>query len=622
MPHLPWIVLLAPLAACAGITLFTRRSKKLSAGLAIGAMVLSLLVTVRLFLHLTGHADVAATESTVSWIDLPGLSLELGLLMDPLAALMSLVVTGVGLMIFIYSVGYMGEDAAFTRYFAFLSLFAFSMLGIVLANNFVTLFIFWELVGASSYLLIGFWYERPKAAEAGKKAFLVNRIADFGFLIGILMIWTVSGLSAETRTLNFIQLEEQIHNLTASGFISPALLGAIGALIFCGVLGKSAQFPLHVWLPDAMEGPTPVSALIHAATMVAAGVYLICRVFFLFAASPALLLAVAIVGGFTAFFAATLALVENDLKRILAYSTLSQLGTMVMALGLGGVSAGMYHLTTHAFFKALLFLGAGSVIHELHTNDIWKMGGVYKAMPITTGTFLIATVALCGFFPLSGFWSKDEILSLAFAHNKILWIVGTITAGMTAFYMGRLVSVAFLGTSRDPHHHAKESPWVMTIPLVALAVPSMLAGFFGIPHFLGEKEGASHVEFNNTVAIISNVVAIGGGILAYGIYGRRPKVAQQLRDSLAGVHRLLIRKYYVDELYGWINQNVQQRLAIFLNLFERYIIIGFMVNGTAKITGLTGSFLRLAQTGKVQGYALSLLMGLAIFIYVGVRWGR
>lgn len=610
------------MAACAGITLLTRNWKKASAALAIGALSLSLLIAIRLFLHLAFFADAAVMESSVSWVELPGLSLELGLMIDPLAILMSLVVSGVGLMIFIYSVGYMGEEPGFSRYFAFLSLFAFSMLGIVLANNFVTLFIFWELVGASSYLLIGFWYERPKAAEAGKKAFLVNRVADFGFLLGILMLWTLSGLSAETRTLNFIQLEKQLHNLTHSGLAEGSLLGLVGVLIFCGVIGKSAQFPLHVWLPDAMEGPTPVSALIHAATMVAAGVYLICRVFFLFTASPALLMAVAVVGAVTAFFAASLAFVENDLKRILAYSTLSQLGFMVMALGLGGYTAGMYHLTTHAFFKALLFLGAGSVIHALHTNDIWKMGGLAKLMPITTGTFLIATAALCGLFPLSGFWSKDEILSLAFEQNKILWVVGTITAGMTAFYMGRLVSVAFLGRSPHPDLHPHESPQVMTIPLMALALPSVLAGLFGIPHFLGKPEGAVHAEFNLLVALISNGVAIGGLALAYGIYGRRPGLALRLRESLEGLYRLLTRKFYVDEIYGWINQNVQQRLAILLSLFERTIIIGLMVNGTAKLTGLIGSLSRLAQTGKVQTYAFSLLMGLVLFIYAGVRWGR
>jgi len=609
-----WIIPAAPLAAFFGIALATRKSRPLSAALAIGALGLSFLCALQVLLF-SVHHDGAAIQASLPWVTLPGLSLELGLLMDPLAILMTLVVTGVGLMIFIYSVGYMADEPGFTRYFAYLSLFAFSMLGIVLANNFVTLFMCWELVGASSYLLIGYWYDRPKAAEAGKKAFLVNRIADFGFLLGILMLWSASGSNGAARTLNFAQLAQRLPSLSANG---PLTL--IGFLIFCGVVGKSAQFPLHVWLPDAMEGPTPVSALIHAATMVAAGVYLLCRTFFLLSAAPQVLEWIAVIGGFTALFAASMALVENDIKRVLAYSTLSQLGYMVMALGLGGYTAGMYHLTTHAFFKAMLFMGAGCVIHALHTNDIWHMGGLVRTMPATSAIFFIGSLALCGIWPLSGFWSKDEILTLAFEHNRILWAVGTVTAGMTAFYMGRVLCVAFLGQPKSREHHAHEAPLIMLGPLVPLAILSMIGGFIGIPHLLNYQAAGAHVEFNSTVALISSIAALAGLALAYRIYGQGFQPSRELQAAADPVVLLLRRKYFIDEIYAWINQNIQQRAADWMGLFERHVIISFCVNGTAKITGLAGRILRRAQTGKVQGYALTLLIGLSLLIYATWRW--
>ncbi len=623
MVALPWIILFAPLAACAAIAVVTYRNKRLSAALAIGAMVVGLLCSkLALWQALFGHAE--PLERSLAWVRLPGLLLEFGFLLDRAAILMSLVVTGVGLMIFIYSVGYMKEDQGFTRYFCYLSLFAFSMLGIVLANNFVTLFMFWELVGASSYLLIGYWYDRPKAAEAGKKAFLVNRIADFGFLIGILMVWNLSGMGGQEKTLNFAELAHRIPHLAETGAVPMPEMALVAALIFCGVVGKSAQFPLHVWLPDAMEGPTPVSALIHAATMVAAGVYLIGRVFFLFWATPPVMLLIAVVGGFTALFAATLALVENDIKRVLAYSTLSQLGFMVMALGLGGYTAGLFHLTTHAFFKALLFLGAGCAIHAVHTNNIWEMGGLLRKMPVTGITFLVATLALCGIFPLSGFWSKDEILAVAFERSPFLWAVGTLTAALTSFYMGRLFSVAFLGSPRSHKaEHAHEAPALMTGPLVALAIPSALAGFhfIGIPAFLhpGAHGAGVHVEFNPMVALASTAAAVAGLAAAYMAYGRGLRPGQEIRDLAGGAYRVLTRKYYVDEIYAWINQNVQQRFAVFLGLFERRVIIGLCVNGVAKTTGWVGSVLRMSQTGKVQTYALTLLAGLCLLVYLTWR---
>jgi len=629
---LAWVTLLSPLAASLVILFGTWKSRMMSGRVAVGGMGLSFLSALITLTHFIG-GKAGDIESTLSWVSLPGLSLEFGLHLDSLEVLMTLVVTGVGLLIFIYSMGYMSGEPGFSRYFAYLSLFAFSMLGIVLANNFVTLFMFWELVGASSYLLIGYWYDRPRAADAGKKAFLVNRIADFGFLIGILMLWTLSGLGGESRTLNFLELEGRIRLLTANGALSPTNLSLIGLLIFCGVMGKSAQFPLHVWLPDAMEGPTPVSALIHAATMVAAGVYMLCRVFFLFAGLPHVLDWIAWIGAFTSIFAASLALVENDIKRILAYSTLSQLGYMVMALGLGGYTAGMYHLSTHAFFKALLFMGAGCVIHGLHTNDIREMGGLFRAMPVTSKTFLVGMLALCGIFPFSGFWSKDEILTLAFTYSPILWTIGTATAGMTAFYMGRLWTVAFLGEPRSHKHHAQsaetpgaasfsrshEAPATMTGPLVVLALLSVFGGL-GLPGFIGHVEGSRHLEFNWIVAVSSSLAAIAGLTLAYGLYQRKWQSAPGLLAVTQKIRIVLARKYFIDEIYAWINQNVQQRLAVLLGLFERYVIIGLWANGIAKTTGLCGNVVRRSQSGKVQAYALTFLAGLALLIYLAAGW--
>ena len=372
-----WLTLFAPLVATVLITLFTRRWKGLSAMLSIGAILLGFVLSLRLFALLAFHGQ-QHWPHTIQWLTIGNVRIEFGMTTDALSILMLLVVTGVGSAIHIYSLGYMKGDPGFSRFFACLSLFTFSMLGIVLANNFIQIFIFWELVGVSSYLLIGFWFEKPSAAEAGKKAFLVNRIGDFGMMLGILLLWSYAG------TFNFAELQQRLPSLG----LSAGTLALIGTLIFCGAVGKSAQFPLHVWLPDAMEGPTPVSALIHAATMVAAGVYMLCRVFFLLAPSETALTLIAWIGGITAIMAATIAIAQNDIKRILAYSTLSQLGYMVMAVGLGGPTQAMFHLTTHAFFKALLFLGAGSVILALHhEQDIWKMGGLWKKTPITFWTF-------------------------------------------------------------------------------------------------------------------------------------------------------------------------------------------------------------------------------------------
>ena len=577
--------------------------------MAIGGLLVSFGCATLLFLQALGGSLPLPLESGVFWIVLPDLAIPFGILLDELSLLMALVVTGVGSAIFLYSVGYMAEDEAYSRYFGVLSLFAFSMLTIVLANNWVELFIGWELVGFSSYALIGHWYAKPSAAEAGKKAFMVNRVADSGFLLGILALWAVSSPLLSDRTVHYQTLQARIPALVDAGVVPAATLTLIGLLIFCGVMGKSAQFPLHVWLPDAMEGPTPVSALIHAATMVAAGVYLLCRAFWLFEGLPAVLSTIQVIGGLTAFLAACLALTENDLKRILAYSTLSQLGYMVMALGLGGYVAGMYHLTTHAFFKALLFLAAGSVIHGTHAQDIRQLGGLTRTMPWTSRAFFVGGLALCGFPGLSGFFSKDAILVLAHEHNTALYWLGTVTAGLTAFYIARAWFVAFTGPAKHPGH---ESPAIMLGPLWFLIGLSILGGYLGIPHFLGQHRGELHWD----VAGISLAVVAGGLGLAWLCYVKRALNTHQLAQALALPLSFVQRRFYIDELYAWYVDRVQQRLiAGACALFERGVIIGTAVNGVAALTKLTGRLLRYCQTGKVQTYVLVFLAGIVWILY-------
>ena len=505
-----WVIPFLPFFAFALIGLILHRWPKLSAAvsiLAIGAAgVLSVLVAMTVF---SGGAGTVF-ESSARWLNMPGLQVDMGLLVDPLTAVMLLVVTIVALLVQIYSLGYMHDDPGFASYYAYQSIFAGSMLGLVVANNFGQIFVFWELVGLSSYLLIGFWFGRNSAKEAAKKAFITSRVGDFGFLLGILFLQILFG------TLNFNELVPAV-----AGYSNSAVLITVSILLLAGPVGKSAQFPLHVWLPDAMEGPTPVSALIHAATMVAAGVYLIARAFFIFNTSPETMLVIAVLGGFTALFAASIALVQNDIKRILAYSTLSQLGYMIMAMGVGAMTAGMFHLMTHAFFKSLLFLGAGSVIHAMaDEQDIWKMGGLYKKMPITTWTFVIGALALSGIPPLSGFWSKDEILLGAFASGHTgLYVLGSLVAFMTAFYMFRLIFVAFFGANNGGEH-AHESPATMTVPLIILAVLAVVAGFVGSPlmdnafaHYI-TYPGAEHHMPNAAIMIASSLLALSGIFLA------------------------------------------------------------------------------------------------------------
>ncbi len=600
-----WGLLFGPLAAAALITLFFQKYKRLSAALSIGAILLSFLFSLGLFgAMVTGGKAIG--PATIKWLLVGDLvKIEFGAMIDHLSVLMLLVVTGVGSAIHIYSLGYMKGDPGFSRYFACMSLFTFSMLGIVLANNFIQMFIFWELVGVSSYLLIGYWFERPSAAEAGKKAFLVNRVGDFGMMLGILLLWSYTG------TFNFAEIEKFLG--APGGSALP--LGLIGTLIFCGAVGKSAQFPLHVWLPDAMEGPTPVSALIHAATMVAAGVYMLCRVSFLILPSETALHLIAWIGGITAIMAATIAIAQNDIKRILAYSTLSQLGYMVMAVGLGGPTQAMFHLTTHAFFKALLFLGAGSVIIALHhEQDIWKMGGLWKKTPITFWTFLIGTLALAGVWPLAGFYSKDEILLMAMHKSTLLFIIGTTTAFLTAYYMGRECFVVFFGKPRDHHafEHAHESPWVMTLPLVFLAILSVVGGWFGaVPHFLDPHAEVEHSNLGYALLL----VPLAGFLVAAKIYWKAEPSDTPVKAALGKLWTLVENKYYFDELYLWVVKYLQGTIATVCEWFDRWILQRLGIGGLSVGTGLLGKTVRLLQTGSVSGYAFLVGLGVTVIIY-------
>jgi NADH-quinone oxidoreductase subunit L len=612
---LPWLILFLPLLAAGIITLFTLHDRKTSATLSIGAIVTGFVLTLA-FIKANGFTG---GETALNWLSIGSLQVDFGLRLDALSLMMLLIVTGVGGAIHIYSAGYMHDDPGYSRYFACMSLFTFSMLGIVLANNFLQLFIFWELVGVSSYLLIGFWFEKVSAADAAKKAFITNRLGDFGFMLGILTIFAVVG------SLNFATIQEQLK-------AHPALLGGAatiaGLLIFCGAMGKSAQFPLHVWLPDAMEGPTPVSALIHAATMVAAGVYMLCRVFFLL--DPTALQVIAWTGGFTALLAALIAVQQNDIKRILAYSTLSQLGYMVMAVGLSGPTPAMFHLTTHAFFKALLFLGAGSVIIALHhEQDIWRMGGLRKKMPVTFWTFIVGTLALAGVWPLSGFFSKDAILAAAHEHSLPLFILGVAVAALTTFYMFRLVFVAFLGSERTPEAgHAHESPGVIVWPLRILAVFSVIGGVIGIEQLFGkvlspDQSEAAHgllaqilYPFEHApVAALSGLAAFGVGLVAAWMLYAKAK-EDPLPAKLGWLSRAMQNRFYFDELYETTVIRAHDSIAAVADWIDRWLVEGFCIGLVRGGTDFTGRALRLVQTGNLQTYAFLFVLGVAVVLWL------
>ena len=593
----PWLILLAPFASATVITLFTLRSKSLSSAISIAAVLGSFVCSCFLF------AQPQTTVPELVWIDItPIFRVPLGLTFDQLSRTMGVLVSGVGALIHIYSLGYMRNDEGKSRYFAALSLFMFAMLGIVFANNFVMLFIFWELVGFTSYVLIGHWFFRDAAADAANKAFITTRIGDFGFMTGILMIWTTTG------SVVFAEIVPRM-----SRFDGHATFVAIVALlIFCGAVGKSAQFPLHVWLPDAMEGPTPVSALIHAATMVAAGVYMLVRVAFIIQASQPALLVVAWMGTITAVMAALIATQQDDIKRILAYSTLSQLGYMVMAVGLASNNAAMFHLFTHAFFKALLFLAAGSVIVMLHhEQNIWKMGGLRRKLPITFVTFTVGALALIGCPPFSGFFSKDAILALAYERNLPIFAVALFTAFLTAFYVIRMLVVVFFGNPRsDRAREGRESPPVMTWPLVILAILATLGGFgFFARNFLALPVEKSPNAFGVVPGLAIVALILGAG-LAFAVYrGRSTEVVNA---------ELLRHKFYFDEFYSSLIYWTQELLARVSAFVDRWIIDAGAVGGTSRGTWGVGALLRLIQVGDLQAYAFLFGLGVVALIYFAV----
>jgi len=594
------LVLLFPLLAFLLIALVTRKSPRISAGISILAMLFSLISSIIIFGLVA--AVPGNTEYTFPWMKiLTNLNIEIGILLNPISSVMLLVVCAVSFLVQVYSVGYMKGDSGYSKYYAFLSLFSFSMLGLVIANNFLQMYIFWEMVGLSSYLLIGHWYFKPEAANAAKKAFVVTRFGDFGFLIAILI------LSVKTGTFNFLTLERML----PTGIIDPMTITVIALLLFAGAAGKSAQFPLHVWLPDAMEGPTPVSALIHAATMVAAGVYLVARAYFLFSLSATALFVIAIIGCFTAFLAGSIALVQDDIKKVLAYSTVSQLGYMMLGLGVGGFTAGFFHLITHASFKALLFLGAGSVIHAVGTNNIWEMGGLYKKMKVTTLTFLAGGLALCGIFPTSGYFSKDAILLETFhSGHYILFSVALLTAGFTAFYMARLFFVVFFSTEKSHGKHPHESPWVMCVPLIVLAAFALGLGYAAehFRHFVFFGSVAAEEGHDMIIPVVSNIVAIGAIIFAWAIYQKQMISAQALAQRFSGIYRILKNKYYVDEFYTFCVDRILFVISDMAHWFDRHIVDG-AVNGFSHIIQLSAGSLRRIQTGFVQNYALGIFGG-------------
>ncbi len=609
MAQYAWVIAVMPVLAFLIILFTLRRIKEKAAYVAIAATGAGLLLSLGVLATVWG-GRIFTYQTT--WLTAGKLTLKIGMYIDPLAAVMLVVVTTVSLLVQIYSIGYMKGEKRLSWYYAAVSLFTASMLSLVIANNFLQLYISWELVGLCSYLLIGFWYEKKSASSAAMKAFIITRIGDVGFFLGLALLFV------NTHTFDF----SAVRQIVAAGSLGAGTLTAIALLFFAGAAGKSAQFPLHVWLPDAMEGPTPVSALIHAATMVAAGVYLVARSFFIFeAAHPAALQVVAGIGAFTAILAAVIAVTMTDIKKVLAYSTISQLGFMMAALGVGGYTAAIFHLTTHAFFKALLFLGAGSVIHGAGTQNIYEMGGLLKKMKVTGWTFLIATLSIAGIVPLSGFWSKDEILTeAAKSGNYIILGVLLVTAFLTAFYMFRLYFVVFTGPVRDEHAH--ESPAVMTYPLLILAVPAALLGLAGSP-LLGNwftkfiaLPGAEHIAAAPDYLMmgLSTAAALAGIGFSYVLYGRRAVTAWSVVNSLSSFSWL--NTTFVDKT---IRDGLRVTLGISNGLarFDTRFVDG-IVNGVGGVIGTFSRYFSRANSGFIQRYAMRFVIAfmlLAVAVY-------
>jgi NADH-quinone oxidoreductase subunit L len=628
MTEIFWLIPFVPALSTFILAVFGQKlPKKYVAFQACFAVFGSFVISVISFMGLlqTSHESYPLVKNLFSWINAGSFNVNLSLQLDPLSIVMAMVVSGVGFIIHVYSIGYMAKDEGYTRYFTYLNLFTFAMLILVMASNVVLMFVGWEGVGLCSYLLIGFWFERHSAANAGKKAFIVNRVGDVGFLLGIMFIFIHIG-SGEFTAIN---------NAIGGGAIAQGLVTLIAILLFVGATGKSAQIPLYIWLPDAMEGPTPVSALIHAATMVTAGVYMVARMNLLYSLSGTAAQIVAVVGAVTAVYAATMALTQNDIKRVLAYSTISQIGYMFIGCGVGAYAAGMFHLYTHAFFKSLLFLAAGSVMHALSGElNMKKMGGLRKYLPLTYPTFLIGAIAIAGVPFLSGFFSKDAILTSAYANGYyVVWALGILGAVLTAFYMFRLIFLTFHGKERlDPEvkKHIHESPPSMTIPLVILAFFSVIAGWVGMPVVLGKNlnffghflepvlRGGQEAHISHNLEWILIGISIGvaflGIIIAWIFYIKSPKIPERLRARFPRIYRLLYNKYYMDEIYNaaFVKPTIKGAETIYDN-FDLKVIDG-AVNGTAHVTGLSGKILSYFQSGLIKDYALIFLLGVIIFL--------
>jgi NADH-quinone oxidoreductase subunit L len=600
-----------------------------------GVVGASFLLSLLAFLEMLGAPGRSLSQHLFSWLEVGGFSVPVTLVVDRLSGLYILIVTGVGFLIHVYSVGYMHEEEGYYRFFAYLNLFIFFMLMLVLGSSFLVLFVGWEGVGLCSYLLIGYYMDRPSAAAAAKKAFVFNRVGDFGFIVATLLVFVTFG------TLDFVTVNAQAAGKLAAG---GSMVTAITLLLFLGATGKSAQIPLYVWLPDAMEGPTPVSALIHAATMVTAGLYLVARLSALFVLAPTTLAVVAGIGAATAIFSATIGLAQNDIKRVLAYSTCSQLGYMFLAMGVGAFGAGIFHVMTHAFFKALLFLGSGSVIHAMHhEQDMQKMGGLMKYMPLTGATFIIGALALSG-FPLvtAGFYSKDEILWNAFTApggGPVLWAVGAVTAVLTAFYMFRQVGLTFFGRERFDHYHVHphESPRSMTLPLAVLAVLSIAGGWLGIPHVLGEplhlpnvfehyfdgffarvpaEAGHHGAALELGLMAVVSVAALIAMFVAYRLFSGDLAVATRMGERFSGVRTLLANKYYIDELYDAV---IVQPIHWLSRVILWKIVDAGLIDGTVNAVGgmarWLGGALRLTQNGMIENYAVGMVIGAAAIFW-------
>lgn len=651
-----WLIPILPLVGVMTNGLFGRRieraNKSLVHWIGCGTVGLAFLVTCILFLKMLGlDPDKRLYDFTwFTWMASGDFSVAIGYQIDPLSMFMCMFVTGVGFLIHIYSIGYMWKDeGTYFRFFTYLNLFMFSMINLILADNFLLMFLGWEGVGLCSYLLIAFWFTDKANAVAGKKAFITNRVGDFFFAIGMLLLLVNLGKHG-VWSLNFTDV------FSHASLLSPGLITVICLLFFLGCTAKSAQIPLYIWLPDAMAGPTPVSALIHAATMVTAGVYFVARCNILFAMSPLAMQVVAVVGALTAFFAATMALTHNDIKKVLAYSTISQLGYMFLGLGVGAFAAGLFHVLTHSFFKALLFMCSGCVIHAMsNEQDMRKMGGLRKKMPITFYTMVIGTLAIIGFPGFSGFFSKDEILWKAFSSpsgNFMLWLIGVLAAGMTAFYMFRLIFMTFFNecrASEEVQKHIHEAPKSMTFPLIVLAFLSIVGGLIGIPAALGgsnlvehflepiiglgagkifqnaagtavlhEAHAAAHASYMTEyilMAITSTIVLAGVG-LAYMMYMQKRTIPETLAQKYPVLYKLLLNKWYIDELYEWNVINPLHSFSRFLWQVADVKIIDGMVNGTGRFFMRCGSMLRNIQTGYVQRYAVTFVAGtVAVIVY-------